>query len=110
MLLDMEITLKSCDEIIDKNWEYTKRLGFNITEIKNCRLCTGFLKCMHKNLTGARLIIESKICSIKKISKSVSNTLNLYTPKLNIFIKMLNSYQIINGLGSYNILTPLFNH
>ena len=27
----MEITLKSCDEIIDKNSEYTKRLGFNIT-------------------------------------------------------------------------------
>ena len=106
----MEITLKSCDEIIDKNSEYTKRLGFNIT-VKKLSLMYWIPKIpCNKNLTSARLSIESKICSIKKFLNLFPISLTLYTPKLKIFIKMLNSYQIINGLGSYNILTPLFNH
>ena len=38
-------TNKSCDEIIDENTEYTKRLGFKITEKekKYYRSFTGFL-------------------------------------------------------------------
>ena len=35
---------KSCEEIIDENTEYIKRLGFKTTEKKKqCRSCTGFI-------------------------------------------------------------------
>ena len=37
-------------------------------------------------------------------------SLSLHTPKLNIFIKMLNSYQIITSFGSHKILTPSFSY
>ena len=38
---------KSCDQIIDENTEYTKRLGFKNTgkQKKDYRSCNGFLKC-----------------------------------------------------------------
>ena len=64
---------------------------------------------MHKNPTGACLIITSKICSTKQSSKSVSNVLTSYTPKLKIFKKNQNSTQIITSFGSYKILSSSFN-
>ena len=38
---------ESCDELKHENTEYTKCLGFKVTEKqKNHNLCTGFLKCI----------------------------------------------------------------
>ena len=60
---------------------------------------------LHKNPTGARAIIASKVCCTKQVSKSVSNAFKLVTPEFRIFKKILNSYQIITSVRSYNILT-----
>ena len=67
--------MQSCDEIIDENTEYTKRLGFKITEKEK-----KFPKCIpkiHKNPAGALFITAPKICSTKQISKFASNAFKL---------------------------------
>ena len=88
-------TNKICDEIIHKNTEYTKRLGFQITEKKSTTDSYHYwIPKLYKTPVGARFIIASKICSTKQISKSFSKSLRSYTPKLKIFIKILSSYQI----------------
>ena len=68
--------------------EYTKCLGFKITEKEKATPIMYWIPKMHKNQTGARFIIASETCSTKQISKSASNVFKL-APKLNIFIKML---------------------
>ena len=70
-------TNKSCDEIIDENTEYTKRLGFKITEKEKILPIIYWIPIMNKNPIGASFIISSKICSAKQISKSVLNVLKL---------------------------------
>ena len=67
---------KSCDELTDENTENTRRFCFKVTEKKTQPIMYWTPK-MHKNLTGARFIIASKICSTKQISKSVSNIFKL---------------------------------
>lgn len=64
---------ESCDELKHENTEYTKCLGFKVTEKqKNHNLCTGFLKCIWIQQTY--FSIASKICSTKQTSSiSVSN-------------------------------------
>ena len=53
------------DTVIHEDTEYTKRLDFKITEKeKTLTIMYGIPK-MHKNSTGARFIIASKICSTK---------------------------------------------
>ena len=56
---------KSCYEIIDKKTEYTKRLGFKVTEKERTLPIMYWIPRMHKNPTGAHFIIASKICSTK---------------------------------------------
>ena len=64
----------------------------------------------HKNPTGAHFITASKICS-KQTTQLFPISLSSYTPKLKIFIKMLNSYEIITSYGSYKILLQnSYNH
>ena len=67
--------------------EYTKCLGFKITEKEKATPIMYWIPKMHKNQTGARFIIASETCSTNLLPMSLS----LHTPKLNIFIKMLNS-------------------
>ena len=61
---------KSCDEI-DENAEYTKRLGFKITEKEKALPIMYWIPRMDKNSIGACFIIAYKIFSTKQISKSV---------------------------------------
>ena len=63
---------KNRDEIINEDTEYTKRLGFKITETTKVLPIMFWVSKMHKKLTSARFIIANKICFTKKISKSVS--------------------------------------
>ena len=58
---------KRCGEIIDGNTEYTKLLDFKVTKKEKTPLIMYWISKMHKNPTRARFIIESKICSIKKL-------------------------------------------
>ena len=66
---------KICDEKIEENTEYTKRLGFEITKTKKDH--QSCIPKIHKNSTGARFIIASKICSRKQISKFVCKVFNI---------------------------------
>ena len=58
---------------------------------------------MHKNPTGARFTIVSKICSTKQISKSVSNVFKL------IYSQIENFCENANFLSNYNNLWVLQN-
>ena len=53
----------NCAEIIDENAEYTKRLGFKITETVIPIMYQ--ISKMQRNPTDVRFIIASKICSTK---------------------------------------------
>ena len=58
---------------------------------------------MHKNPTGACFITASKICSRKQTTLLFPISLSSYNPKSKMFIKMLNSYEIITSFGFYKI-------
>ena len=58
---------ESCDEILDENTEYTKRLGYKITEKEKTLPITHRIPKMHKNPTGARFIIVSKYAAHNKV-------------------------------------------
>ena len=75
------------DEIIDENTEYTKRLGFKITEKEKATPIMYWIPKMHKNQTGARFIIASETCSRKQISKSASNVFKLAYSQIEHFHK-----------------------
>ena len=86
---------KICYEIIDKNTKYTKRFGFKTIEKEKTLPVMYWIPKMHKNPTGARLIIVSKICSTKEVSKSVSNVFKLVYSQIEHFHKnsrFLSSY------------------
>ena len=70
---------KSCDEIIDENTDYNKRLGFKITEKENTT----------DHPTGVRSSLHLKFALRNKFLNLFPMRLSLYTPKLNIFIKIL---------------------
>ena len=95
---------KSCNEMIDESTQYTKRLGFKTTEKEKTLPNMYWIPKIHKNPTG----IHFTICFTKLLT-ILPMSVSSYTPKLKIFIKMLNSYQIMASFGSYKILTPLFN-
>lgn len=90
---------KSNDVIIDENPKPTKPLAFKITQKRKKIPIFYWAPKIHKNPTGARFISASKICSM---------CFSSYTLKLNVFIKMLNCYQIITTFGSYKISTQSF--
>ena len=56
---------KNRDEIINEDTEYTKRLGFKITETTKVLPIMFWVSKMHKKLTSARFIIANKICFTK---------------------------------------------
>ena len=68
---------KSYDKIIDEKIEYTKCLGFKITEIHK----------MHKNPTGTRFTIRLKNALRNKFQSLFPMSLRSYT--LKFFIKIL---------------------
>ena len=88
-----------------KTGEYTKRLGYKITEKEKALSIMYWISKMHKNPTGVLFIIHLKYAPRKKFLNLFPRSLSSYTPKLKIFIKMLVSYQIITSFGSYKILT-----
>ena len=47
---------KSCDELIDENTEYTKRLGFQVTEKENALPIMNWIPKINQNPTGVRFI------------------------------------------------------
>ena len=103
----LKVTQKSCDEIRDENNEYTKRLGFKITEKEKALPTMSCTPKMHKNSTGASFIIASKMCFTKQISKFISNPFILIYFQIENFYK--NAKFISNYLGSYRTLTTSFN-
>ena len=48
---------ESCDEIIDENTEYTKRLGFIITDKEKSLPIINWIPKIYKNPTGAHWIL-----------------------------------------------------
>ena len=78
--------IKSYAALIDENKEYTKQLGFKVTEKEKTLPIMCCIFKMDKNPIGVSFITASKSCFTKQISKSVSNTLTPKTPKLKIFI------------------------
>ena len=97
--------IKSCAELIHENKEYTKQLGFKVTEKEKTLPITYCIFKMDKNPIGVSFITSSKICSTKNIS--VSNLLIPQTPKLKIFIKRLH-FLHTKKLWCYKMLTPSF--
>ena len=96
-------TNRNHDELMDGNTEYTKILGFKVTEKENEKryiLATGFLKCMRiQQVHVSSLHIND---SLQRIFINLFPMfLNLCGPKLKFFMKMINSYQIIASFGSY---------
>ena len=95
---------KSCKEMTDESPQYTKGLGFKITEKEKILPNMYWIPKIHKNPTGIRFTI----CFTKYLNM-LPMSLSSYPPKLKIFIKMLDSYQIMTSFGSYKILTLSFN-
>ena len=85
----------SCDEIIDENTD-TKRLGFKITKKEKTLVIMYWIPQMHKNPTGARFIIASKICFTKQFSKFVSNIFKL------VYYQIENFHKNAKFLSNYN--------
>lgn len=73
---------KSCNEMIDESTQYTKRLGFKTTEKEKTLPNMYWIPKIHKNPTGARFIIASKISPTKQISESSSKAFKLIYSKI----------------------------
>ena len=72
-----ERTDRCKEEIVDDNREYSKRLGYSLSE-KELDLPTMYwIPKMHKNPVKHRFIVASKSCSTKQLSTAVSNTFKL---------------------------------
>ena len=81
------ISKKSWDEIVDEHTLYKKRSGFKIPGKEKFPLMMHWIAKMHKNPTGKRFDIASKICSKKQISKSFSNVSKLVNSQIENFHK-----------------------
>ena len=86
--------MQSRDEIIDENTEYTKRLGFKITE-KEKKISKCIPK-MHKNPAGGLFITAPRICSTEQISKFASNAFKL------AYSQIENVHKNAKFLSNYN--------
>ena len=73
---------KICDELIDGNIEYTKRLGFKVIEKERALPITYWTPKMCKNPNCARFIISSKICSTRQSFISVFNIFKFIYPQI----------------------------
>ena len=109
------ITDMPSNEIVHNNCEYSKHLGFTLTEKEKILPIMYWLPKMHKNPVGFRFIIASKLCSTKQISKSVSNVFKLIYTQIENFHKnekflknynkfwvLQNSNPVINALRDIN--------
>ena len=65
-------SLISKDEIIKTNVEYAKSLGIDVTEKEKELPLMYWTPKKHKQPTGMRFIIASRVCSTKKLSKAIS--------------------------------------
>ena len=104
---------KSCDDIIDENTDYTKRLCFKITEQEKPLAIMYSIPKMHKNPTGAHFIIASKTCSTKQISKSVSNFFKLADSQIENFNKnatFLSNYSKSRVLKNFDPIIQSLNN
>ena len=68
---------QSKDEIVDENQEYSKRLGYCLSEKEKDLPTMYWIPKMHKNPIKHRFIIASKTCCTKPVSKSVSSAFKL---------------------------------
>ena len=90
-----------CDEISDTNTEYTKRLGFKITEKEKTLPIMYWILNMHKIPTGAHFITASNICPTEKFSKS--NVFKL------VYSQVENFHKNAKFLSNFNKLWVLQN-
>ena len=99
---------KHHDEIISDNLEYSKRLGFKLTDKEKTLPIMYWIPKLHKNPVGARFIIASKLCSTKQLSKSVSKVFKLVFSQIEKFHKHEKFlYHSTTNFGSYKTLTQL---
>ena len=101
---------KYCAELTDENTEFTKRLDFKSQKKKKKTILYVLVRWVHKNPAGACFIIATKYALQSKFLNLFPMFLSLYTPKLKIFIKMLNSHQLTTCYAFYEMLTPSFNN
>ena len=78
---------KSYDKVIDEKIEYTKCLGFKITEKEKTLPILHWIHKMHKNPTGPRFNIRLKNALRNKFLSLFPMSLRSYT--LKFFIKIL---------------------
>ena len=76
---------------------------------KHYRSYTGFL-ILHKNPTGVRFVIASKICFAKQISKYVSNVFKLLYSQIGNFHKNAKFLSSFNRFWVLQNSDPPFNH
>ena len=101
---------KICDEIKDENTEYTKRLGFKITEKEKALPIMYWIPKMHKIQQMHVSSLHLKVALQSKFLNLFPMSLSWHAPKMKIFIKMLNSYQIVTSFWSCKILNLSLNH
>ena len=113
VLLDVEIKvivklITYCDELIDENTKYKKRLDFKVTEKeKKHYLLHTWIPKMHKNPTGARFSIAFKIFSAKQFSKSVSNIFKLIYSQIESFPKHAKFLSNYNKFWGFQNADPI---
>ena len=84
------------NEIINANVEYSKSLKLEVTEKEKDLPIMYWTPKKHKQPTGKRFIIASKICSTKKLSKAVSQVFKL------IYHQVENYHLKAKFLSNYN--------
>ena len=82
--------IQAYDEIIDGNTEFTKRLGFKITEKAKALPIMYWVAEIYKKPTAARFIIAFKLYSTKEIYKSVPNIFKLLCSQVENLIENAN--------------------
>ena len=101
------------NEIIDDNITYSEKLGFKINDKEKQLPIMYWIPKIHKNPTGARFIIASKLCSTKQLSKSVSAVFKLIYNQIENFhkkAKYLENYNKFWVLQNSNPIIDILNY
>lgn len=93
----------SKDHIVNDNLQYTKRLNMAVEETELDLPVMYWIPKKHKNPTGKRFIIASKLCSTKQISTAVSNAFKL------VYSQVENFHKKAKFLSNYNKFWVLQN-
>jgi hypothetical protein len=103
----------SKEHIIHENVEYAKRLKMDVTGKELDLPAMYWIPKKHKQPTGKRFIIASKLCSTKQISTAVSNVFKLIYNQVDKFhknAKFLSNYNKFWVLQNSNPVLDSLNH